>query len=75
MEIQQRVRGAVLAQVHFVGGGLVWLGEELQQLARPGIPSEPTVASAPGASAPVERQPGNGRRKSTPRKAKKVRRR
>lgn len=34
MEIEQRVRGAVLAQVHALGGNLVRIGEELQDMAR-----------------------------------------
>ena len=34
MEIEQRVRGVVLAQVHAFGGNLVRIGEELQTLSR-----------------------------------------
>ena len=60
MEIRQRVRGVMLAQVHALGGNLVELGEGIQHFARPpefavSVPSpqlaEPAAARA---AAPLE---------------------
>ena len=46
MEIEQRVRGVVLAQVHAFGGNLVRIGEGLQDIAR-----RPTLLAAVAAPA------------------------
>ena len=55
MEIQQRIRGTVLAQVHQFGGNLIRIGEGLQQMAR--RPELAGAEPAPALTARLEEPP------------------